>query len=300
MTIHVAALYRFVRLEDFAALREPLMARMIDCGVRGTILLAREGLNGTIAGRRDDVEALLDHLRRDTRLADLDCKWSTADTIPFGRSRVRLKREIVTMGVEGIDPNHVVGTYVDADRWNELVDDPGVLVIDTRNEYETAIGRFAGAVDPETDSFREFPRFVDEHLDPDKHRSVAMYCTGGIRCEKATALLKRRGFKNVYHLRGGILKYLESVPRERSRFQGDCFVFDERVAVDHDLNPTDHVVCFGCGWPVTCRQQADPRYRAGVHCPTCVDRLTDDQKRRFETRHQQMIASGKGSPEGSP
>ncbi len=224
----------------------------------------------------------------DPRLAALDMKESYCDEMPFKRSRVRLKKEIVTLGVEGIDPLDAVGTYVDPEDWNELIRDPDVTLIDTRNDYEVAIGTFKGAKSPDTHSFREFPDYVAENLDPQKHTKVAMFCTGGIRCEKSTALLKQRGFEEVYHLRGGILKYLEVVPPEESQWEGECFVFDGRVSVGHGLQVSDHVMCFACGWPVTREQQQHPDYLAGVHCPRCVDSLTEDQRKRFAERQRQI------------
>jgi UPF0176 protein len=284
----VAALYRFVTLSDFESLRQPILDQMIKMEICGTLLLAIEGINGTIAGSEASMQSFLEYLRSDPRLADLDCKLSQCDEKPFRRSRVRLKREIVTLGVEGIDPQRSVGTYVDPRAWNQLLDDPEVTVIDTRNDYETAIGKFRGAIDPDTETFREFPEFVDQNLDPSKHRKVAMYCTGGIRCEKATALMLQKGFQEVYHLRGGILKYLETIPPEESKWEGDCFVFDERVAVDHTLQPSEHLMCFGCGWPVSIEDRQKSEYVPGVQCPRCADHLTEDQKQRFAMRQQQM------------
>lgn len=283
----VAALYRFVPLDDHVLLRDGILDCMVGNNVRGTLLLAGEGINGTVAGERADIEAMLAFLRRDDRLAALDVKWSTCDAMPFRKSRVRLKKEIVTLGVDGIDPLQSVGTYVDAKEWNDLIADPDVTLVDTRNDYEVAIGTFEGAINPNTESFRDFPEFVDKHLDPAKHRRVAMFCTGGIRCEKSTAYLKKVGFDQVYHLRGGILKYLETVPPNESKFHGDCFVFDGRVAVDHDLQETDHAMCFGCGWPVPPEGQSSPDYLPGIQCPHCAGILTEDQKRRFATRQRQ-------------
>lgn len=293
-TIVVAALYRFVALPDFEELREPVREAMLkaggndDPGVKGSLLLASEGINGTIAGSRAAIDDLLAYLRNDPRLAALEVKESFCEEMPFKRTRVRLKKEIVTMGVEGIDPNHVVGTYVDPEQWNELINDPDVILIDTRNDYEVAIGTFEGAVNPETESFREFPEFVEKSLDPSQHKKVAMFCTGGIRCEKSTALLKERGFDEVYHLRGGILKYLETVDETDSQFNGDCFVFDQRVSVGHGLVEGEHVMCFGCGWPVSSEDQSHPDYCPGVHCPHCVDETTDQQKERFSQRQRQI------------
>ncbi len=287
-SVVVAALYRFVRLDDFVAMRPVVLDKMLSANVRGTLLLASEGINGTVAGPRSGIDCLLDFLRSDARLADLEVKESYCSEVPFKRSRVRLKKEIVTLGVDGIDPNASVGTYVDPENWNDLISDPDVVLIDTRNDYEVAIGTFEGATNPQTHSFREFPKYVDEHLDPSKHKKIAMFCTGGIRCEKSTALLKQRGFTEVYHLRGGILKYLEQVPEEVSRWNGDCFVFDERVAVRHGLKVSDHAMCFACGWPVDTQSQQDPDFKPGVHCPRCIHETTEEQKRRFAERQRQL------------
>ena len=292
----VAALYRFVRFADYRAFQQPLIEKMQSLGVRGTLLLAPEGINGTVAGSRESIDQLLGFLKSEPRFADLDVKESTCDKVPFKRARVRLKKEIVTMGVDGIDPNEVVGTYVEPEQWNDLISDPEVTVIDTRNDYEVSIGTFEGAVNPATHTFREFPDFVDQ-LDPESDQRVAMFCTGGIRCEKSTALLKQKGFREVYHLRGGILKYLETVPESESRWRGECFVFDERVAVGHGLKESDHVMCFACGWPVSAEDQKHPDYRPGVHCRRCVDRLTATQKRRFAER-QRQLESARSSPSG--
>ncbi len=278
-------------------LREPFLNQMRHVGVRGSLLLAREGINGTVAGSREGIDALLAFLRSDDRLAALEIKESFCDEMPFRRSRVRLKKEIVTLGVEGIDPNDSVGTYVDPRDWNDLISDPEVTLIDTRNDYEVAIGTFQGAINPNTESFRDFPKYVDENLDPSKHKKVAMFCTGGIRCEKSTALLKQKGFDQVYHLRGGILKYLETVPPAESQWQGECFVFDARVAVGHGLEVSDHEMCFACGWPVSSEDQQHPDYVFGIHCPRCVNEITAEQKERFAMRQQQMLRAmeAKGS-----
>ena len=292
-TILVAAIYRFVKIADHTSLRQPLQQRMLDGGIGGSLLLAAEGINGTIAGPPANLRAFMDWLRTyhhhgDRLFAGTDVKWSGCDEMPFRRSKVRLKKEIVTMGVDGIDPNESVGTYVDPEDWNRLVDDPEVILIDTRNDYEIEIGRFEGAIDPQTHSFREFPRYVAENLDPVKHPKVAMYCTGGIRCEKSTAYLKQQGFQEVYHLRGGILNYLEKVPREESRWRGECFVFDQRVAVDHDLTAGEHSLCHGCGWPMTKDMLQHPKYERGVVCPRCADDVTDDQRARRRERQRQL------------
>ncbi len=286
--IVVAALYRFVPLADYAELQEPMLCRMRQAGVRGTLLLAAEGVNGTVAGSRGGIDDLITYLKSDLRLAELEVKESSCHDLPFKRARVRLKKEIVTMGVAGIDPNDAVGTYVNPEDWNRLIRDPEVTLIDTRNDYEVAIGTFRGAINPDTRSFREFPKFVGEQLDPRKQNKVAMFCTGGIRCEKSTALLKQQGFDQVYHLRGGILKYLEMVPEAQSEWQGECFVFDERVSVGHGLVEGNHVMCFACGWPVTMEDQQHPDYQKGIHCPRCVDQISEDQRRRFAERQRQI------------
>lgn len=288
MSIIVAALYRFVPFDDFRDQQQPLLEKMESLGIRGTLLLASEGINGTIAGDRVSIDTILKHLRSDPRFAELEVKESECDQMPFKRTRVRLKKEIVTMGVEGIDPLQAVGTYVDPEDWNDLINDPDVTVIDTRNDYEVAIGSFRGADNPNTHMFREFPQYVEENLDPDKHRKIAMYCTGGIRCEKSTALLKQRGFNQVYHLRGGILKYLEVVPQQESQWHGECFVFDRRVSVGHGLGVGDHELCFACGWPVTAEDRQHEDYEPGIHCPRCVGEITDEQKRRFAERQRQI------------
>lgn len=284
----VAALYRFVRLDDFEQMQKPIHDRMVEFGICGTLLLASEGINGTISGTREGIDQLLEFLRGDSRLSGLEVKESFSDSAPFKRTRVRLKKEIVTMGVDGIDPKDAVGTYVDPKDWNELISDPEVTLIDTRNDYEVAIGTFEGALNPDTESFREFPSFVDEELDPRKHRKVAMFCTGGIRCEKSTALLRQKGFDEVYHLRGGILKYLEEIPKEESKWEGDCFVFDERVSVGHNLELGEHLMCYGCGWPVDRQQQDQTSFIQGIQCPHCAERITDEQRARFAERQRQI------------
>lgn len=291
----VAALYKFVALPDYHDLREPLLDACLAAGTRGTLLLAREGINGTIAGSRAGVDSVLAWLRGDPRLADLEHKESVDDHIPFHRMKVKLKKEIVTLGVAGVDPTVRVGTYVRPRDWNELLSDPEVLLLDTRNDYECDIGSFTGALDPRTVNFREFPRFVRENLDPGKHKKVAMFCTGGIRCEKASAFMLSEGFEEVYHLQGGILKYLEEVPPEQSLWQGECFVFDNRVAVDHRLQRGHYDQCHGCRHPITEQDKQSGEYEAGVCCPHCFDRLTDDQKLRFRERQKQVtLAAQRG------
>lgn len=247
MSFVVAALYHFARLDDAAALRAPLLERCLQLGLRGTLLLATEGINGTIAGTREGIDTVLAELRSDARLAKLEHKESLAEQLPFQRMKVKFKPEIVTMGVPDTDPTRVVGSYLDAEQWNALISTPGVRVVDTRNQFEVDIGSFVGAVSPRTNSFREFPAFVEAELAQDKTTPVAMFCTGGIRCEKATSYLRAQGFENVFHLRGGILKYLETVNPQHSLWQGECFVFDERVSVDAQLRPGRHHRCPSCG-----------------------------------------------------
>ncbi|MDH3218496.1 MAG: rhodanese-related sulfurtransferase [Gammaproteobacteria bacterium] len=292
--ILIAALYRFVRLDNFESLRQPLLRVMLDNRVRGTLLLAAEGINGTVAGSAKGIENLLEYLRRDPRLRDLDCKLSYDEEIPFYRSRVKLKREIVTMGVDGIDPSNA-GTYVSPAEWNRLIRDPDVTVIDARNDYESAIGSFTGALHPLTRSFREFPAYVAKNLDPQRHRKVAMFCTGGIRCEKATAYLRERGFDEVYHLQGGILKYLEQVPENESLWQGECFVFDNRVSVNHALEKGSFDQCHACRRPITETDKASDKYQAGVSCPACHDHRSETERDRFREREKQVrLAKSRG------
>lgn len=284
----VAALYKFVSLPDYKDLREDLLQTCLDAGVKGTLLLAAEGINGTIAGSREGIDRVLTYLRQDPRLADLSHKESFDTAQPFYRMKVKLKKEIVTMGVAGIDPNEVVGQYVKPADWNALISDPDVLVIDTRNDYEVKIGSFKGAVNPDTQSFREFPEYVRSHYNPQQHKKVAMFCTGGIRCEKASSFMRQEGFAEVYHLEGGILKYLEEVPADDSLWQGECFVFDNRVSVGHGLNPGSYELCHGCREPIGEEEKRSPLYEEGVSCPACYDNLTDSQRQRFRDRQKQV------------
>lgn len=284
----VCALYKFVTLEDYPALRQPLLDIMEQHGIRGTLLLAQEGINGTVSGTRTGIDSLLAWLRSDSRLADLDHKESYTDNIPFNRPKVKLKKEIVTMGVEGIDPKSVVGTYIAPTDWNDLISQPDVLLVDTRNNYEVQIGTFKNAINPQTDSFRQFPGYIKENFDPAKHNKIAMFCTGGIRCEKSTAFLKEQGFENVYHLKGGILKYLEEVPEQESLWEGECFVFDERVAVNHNLEKGQYDQCNACRAPITEADKLSPTYQQGISCIHCHDKISPDQKARFTEREKQM------------
>ncbi len=288
----VAALYRFVALPDFAALQEPLLKEMLAREIRGTLLLAAEGINGTIAGREEDIDGLLKwlarHPRFGERLAGLDVKKSWSDDVPFLRAKVKLKKEIVTLGITDIDPNESVGTYVQPKDWNKLISDPDVITIDTRNDYEVRIGSFRNAINPNTESFRDFPAYVEKELSDKKDRKVAMYCTGGIRCEKSTAYLKKLGFDQVYHLQGGILKYLEEVPEDESLWEGECFVFDERVAVNHQLQPGQYTQCHACRAPLNAADLTSDYYVAGESCPYCHDDTSEEQRARFRERQKQI------------
>ena len=260
----ISALYHFVILEDYVSLRQPLLDLMLKNNIKGTLLLAHEGINGTVAGSQASIDALLNWFKQDSRLADVRQKVSYDDEMPFYRTRVKLKKEIVTMGVEGIDPNHVVGTYVKPEDWNALISDPEVTLIDTRNDYEVGIGSFENAHNPNTETFREFPDYVKKNMDPSKQKKVAMFCTGGIRCEKSTAYLKEQGFDEVYHLQGGILKYLETVPENESLWQGECFVFDNRVSVTHSLEKGQYDQCHACRLPITAEDKQNNKFIQGV------------------------------------
>ncbi len=287
-SIVVAALYKFVTLKDYRQLRAPLLEAMKAHGVKGTLLLAEEGINGTISGSRGAIDGFLGALKSDRRLADIDHKESYCDEDPFYRSKVKLKKEIVTIGVEGVDPNTQAGTYVDARDWNALIADPDVLVLDTRNSYEVALGTFERAVDPNTISFGEFPGFVKDNLDPARHQKVAMFCTGGIRCEKASSHMRLQGFQQVYHLKGGILKYLEEVPPEDSKWQGECFVFDHRVAVGQGLAPSKQEMCHGCRMPLAAEDKNSPLYEEGVSCAKCFAGLSEKSKASARERQKQI------------
>ncbi len=286
--IVVCALYKFVTLDNYQDLRQPLHDVMDVNEVRGTLLLANEGINGTIAGPRIAINHVLTWLRNDPRLSDIDVKESFTDNLPFNRAKVKLKKEIVTMGIEGIDPKRVVGTYVNPKDWNILISDPDVILVDTRNDYEFKVGTFRNAINPNTESFREFPNYALKNLDPIKHKKVAMFCTGGIRCEKSTAFLKEQGFDQVYHLKGGILKYLEEVPPEETLWEGECFVFDERVTVNLQLEKGNYDQCNACRLPITQEDKMSEKYEQGVSCPHCYDKVTDAQKSRFMEREKQM------------
>ena len=295
MTYTVAALYHFTRLSDYEALRPSLQAMCELLGIKGTVLLAREGINGTVAGTADAIDELMIYLKADPRLAGLDYKLSHANECPFYRMKVRLKKEIVTLGVNGIDPTETVGTYVNPQDWNALISDPDVVLIDTRNDYEVEIGTFKGAINPQTETFRDFPAWVEANKDNLNKPKVAMFCTGGIRCEKASAFMLKNGYDDVYHLKGGILKYLETQPKEESLWDGACFVFDQRVAVEHGLEESDYDQCYACRYPLTKEQMASPLYVKGVSCPRCHNRVSEQQRERFAERQKQIaLAKARG------
>lgn len=298
-TFLTAAFYKFVDLSDFAGLQAPLLAFCEAHDVKGTILLAREGINSTIAGPVEGVHAVLAYLRKDPRLADLTHKEAFATSPPFYRMKVRLKREIVTMGVPEVNPGLMAGTYVKPEQWNQLIEDPDVVLIDTRNDYEVSIGTFAGAVNPHIKRFADLPDWIRQNAELNagdgKKPKVAMFCTGGIRCEKSTALMRAEGFDEVYHLEGGILKYLETMPEQESLWQGECFVFDERVSVGHGLIPGRHELCRSCREPVSEQDRTSPLYELGVSCPKCHDRKTEAQKQGARERQRQVeLAARRG------
>jgi UPF0176 protein len=284
----VAALYKFVALPDYVELRDKLYQHLVLNKVKGTLLLAEEGINGTICGTREGIDAVRQWLHADGRFEGLSYKESFAEAPAFYRTKVKLKTEIVTMGVPGVNPQHIVGTYVKGEDWNRLIEDPDTILIDTRNDYEVAIGTFKNAVNPNTTSFREFPQWAAENLDKTKHKKVAMFCTGGIRCEKSTAYLKEQGFEEVYHLDGGILKYLEEMPEQNSLWQGECFVFDQRVAVKHGLEQGSYDQCYACRMPLSQADMQSDKYIKGMSCPHCHDQLSDEQKASFAERQKQI------------
>jgi UPF0176 protein len=288
MTQVIAAFYKFVTLADYRERRQPLLNLCHHHHIKGTILLAAEGINGTIAGTRSSIDTILADLKADPHFADLEHKESIATKSPFDRLKVRLKQEIVTFGIPTIDPTNLVGTYVKPQDWNELIANPDVLVIDTRNQYEVEIGTFAGAIDPQTTSFTEFPAYVAAHLDPQQHKQIAMFCTGGIRCEKATSYLLSQGFEHVYHLQGGILKYLAEIPAAQSQWEGECFVFDDRVAVTHGLRAGTYQLCWGCGNPISPADLGSPHYEPGICCPRCYPTMTPTQRASRTERWRQL------------
>ncbi|MBA3695642.1 MAG: rhodanese-related sulfurtransferase [Methylotenera sp.] len=287
-----AALYKFVSLPDYKALQEPIQAACEQNNIKGTILLAEEGINGTVAGLPADINNTLTYLRQNLvfkgRFTDLEHKESYASEHPFYRMKVRLKKEIVTLGVPGVSPTKKVGTYVKPEDWNALISDPDIILIDTRNDYEVDIGTFKGAINPKTTTFREFPEYVAKNLDKTKHKKIAMFCTGGIRCEKASSYMMDQGFEGVYHLQGGILKYLETVPEEKSLWKGECFVFDQRVAVTHNLEIGGYDQCYACRHPLSPEEMHSVQYAPGISCPYCYDKLSEEKRASLIERQKQV------------
>ena len=291
----ICALYKFTRLDDFEEIQDPLKLFLDSLNIRGTLLLAREGVNGTIAGDNDSIMKSLDYLQKDKRLVGLEYKFSYSEKPPFKRLKVKLKKEIVTLGVSNIDPTFSSGTYVKAADWNELINDPDVVLIDTRNNYEFEIGSFKGSINPNTETFRQFPAYTKNNLEKYRDKKIAMFCTGGIRCEKSTAYLKSKGFENVFHLQGGILKYLEEVKEDDSLWEGECFVFDDRVAVKHNLELGKYDQCHACRFPITEEDKEHPHYEKGTSCPRCYGTKNLSQVNRYREREKQVqLAKSRG------
>ena len=291
--ILVATLYKFFKVDDLVALQDQLYEICNKNNVMGTILIANEGVNGTISAKPKEIEKTLISIQKDDRFSEIEVKYSSANKQPFHKMRVRLKKEIVTIGLPEINPNKIVGTYVKPEEWNDIISDPDVILIDTRNKFEIKIGSFKNALDPRTTSFRDFPEWVKK-FKQDKtntNKKIAMYCTGGIRCEKASSLMKEEGFNEVYHLQGGILKYLEQVEKEKSLWEGECFVFDDRVCLTENLEVGSYKMCFACRMPITEDELNDDRYEEGISCLYCYDKTTKDKKERFESRQKQIELS---------
>ena len=293
----ICALYKFTRLDDFETIQLPLKGFLDSLSVRGTLLLAREGINGTISGKQASLDKVLEYLQSDLRFLGLEYKFSYSKKTPFKRLKVKLKKEIVTMGLTEIDPTHSVGTYVKPKDWNKLINDPDVVLIDTRNNYEYEIGSFKGAVNPKTETFREFPSFTKNSIEKYRNKKIAMFCTGGIRCEKSTAYLKSKGYKDVFHLQGGILKYLEEVNEDESLWQGECFVFDDRVAVKHNLEQGQYDQCHACRFPITKEDTMHPHYEKGASCPRCFGTKNSNQMSRYREREKQVQLAKKRGEE---
>ena len=291
----ICALYKFTRLDDFEEIQDPLKLFLDSLNIRGTLLLAREGVNGTISGDNDSIMKSLDYLQKDKRLVGLEYKFSYSEKPPFKRLKVKLKKEIVTLGVSNIDPTFSSGTYVKPADWNELINDPDVVLIDTRNNYEFEIGSFKGSINPNTETFRQFPAYTKNNLEKYRDKKIAMFCTGGIRCEKSTAYLKSKGFENVFHLQGGILKYLEEVKEDDSLWEGECFVFDDRVAVKHNLELGKYDQCHACRFPITEEDKEHPHYEKGTSCPRCYGTKNLSQVNRYREREKQVqLAKSRG------
>ena len=291
----ICALYKFTRLDDFEEIQGPLKIFLESLNIRGTLLLAKEGVNGTISGDNDSIMKSLDYLQKDERLVGLEYKFSYSEKPPFKRLKVKLKKEIVTLGVSDIDPIFSSGTYVKPADWNELVNDPDVVLIDTRNNYEFEIGSFKGSINPNTETFREFPAYTKNNLEKYRDKKIAMFCTGGIRCEKSTAYLKSKGFENVFHLQGGILKYLEEIKEDESLWEGECFVFDDRVAVKHNLELGKYDQCHACRFPITDEDKEHPHYEKGASCPRCYGTKNSSQVSRYREREKQVqLAKSRG------
>ncbi|MDC1449516.1 rhodanese-related sulfurtransferase [Candidatus Thioglobus sp.] len=291
----ICALYKFTRLDDFEEIQGPLKIFLESLNIRGTLLLAKEGVNGTISGDNDSIMKSLDYLQKDERLVGLEYKFSYSEKPPFKRLKVKLKKEIVTLGVSNIDPIFSSGTYVKPAYWNELINDPDVVLIDTRNNYEFEIGSFKGSINPNTETFREFPAYTKNNLEKYRDKKIAMFCTGGIRCEKSTAYLKSKGFENVFHLQGGILKYLEEIKEDESLWEGECFVFDDRVAVKHNLELGKYDQCHACRFPITDEDKEHPHYEKGASCPRCYGTKNSSQVSRYREREKQVqLAKSRG------
>ena len=289
--ILVAALYKFVEIDDLLSLQSNLYEICEKNNIMGTILIANEGINGTISGKTNEINQTISLLKSDKRFTNIEIKYSSSDKQPFHRMKVRLKKEIVTIGLPEINPNNKVGTYVKPDDWNDLISDPNVVVIDTRNKYETKIGSFQNALDPETSSFREFPDWVKKFKSSKENanKKIAMFCTGGIRCEKASSLMKEEGFEDVYHLQGGILKYLETIDKENSLWNGECFVFDQRVCLTDELEVGSYKMCFACRMPITEEEMQNEKYIEGISCIYCYDKTTKEKKERLGSRQKQIL-----------
>jgi UPF0176 protein len=293
MTYTIAALYLFTPIADPAELKQKFLQELSPLQLCGTLLIAPEGINGTLAGSELTIRELLIYLNNNTGLSQKDVKFSFSEEKPFNRFKIRLKREIVTFNQPHVNPNLRVGTYIEPDQWNTLIDDPDVTVIDTRNKYETLIGTFKNAIDPKIDSFTEFSDYVRENLDPKKHKKIAMFCTGGIRCEKASSFMLTEGFESVFHLKGGILKYLEEIPKENSRWQGDCYVFDRRMAVGHGLTTGHYSMCYCCGYPLSDKDKTHNLYEEGVSCAHCYEKTSFENKSNYRMRHNQLTIAQK-------